>query len=134
MKKSPGWSYILLEGYCCFDMFSSKKKTSFYTFPDNDFSKDPIKGKPVKNDFYLPKSKLKRPKGCPEHPCFECITLDCEFFSYCEGDFHKMTYEMFKNYWKRDKRREKADWKSLAGKALEKTWKNKKDGETWKKY
>jgi len=31
-------------------------------------------------------------------------------------------------------RREKSGWKSLSEKTLEKTWKNKKDDETWEKY
>lgn len=115
MKTDPGWTYILLEGYCFFNLYSSKKKTSFYTFPDNDFSKKPVKGKPVKNQFYLPKSKLKPPKGCPGHPRFECLNLDCRFFNYCEGDFHKMPHKMFTWYRERDRRYEQSRKKKVLG-------------------
>lgn len=102
MKKNPGWAYILLEGYCLFDIYSSKKKTTVYTFPGNDFNKEPSEERLVKNDFYVPKSKLRKPRGCPGHPCSDCLGLHCRFFSYCDGRFSQMPYKTFKMYRARD--------------------------------
>ncbi|NYZ61059.1 hypothetical protein H0O01_05180 [Candidatus Micrarchaeota archaeon] len=104
MKKSPGWTYILLEGYCFFHLYSNKKKTKVYLLPDKDIFKEPKEEKIIKNEMYLPKNKLKRPKGCPGHPCYWCLERHCRFFSCAQGEFHQMTNKMLKFYRERDRK------------------------------
>ncbi len=84
------WSYILLEGYCTFGIYSDKKKVK--CVDEN--------GKSVmeKNNNYLPKSKLKRPKGCPFTPSHFCLRSKCRFFEYAKGNFNEMSYERFRQY------------------------------------
>ncbi|MBU0527766.1 hypothetical protein KKE92_04755 [Candidatus Micrarchaeota archaeon] len=97
------WKFVLLEGYCMFNAYSTEKKVRVNVFPDGDLTKKPV-SKLEDNDMYLPKSKLKRPKNCPREPSALCLSQGCRFFGYSSGKFNDMTHDMFKHYRKQEKR------------------------------
>jgi len=109
----PGWTYVLLEGYCFFKSYSNRKRTKVYSYEGNDFMRGKRTESIVKNDFYLPKHLLKRPKGCPHFPGSHCLEMKCRFFAWCDGYFSDMTGKMLKNYRRRDKMRKKSDMQRL---------------------
>ena len=113
VKESPGWTYILLEGYCNFHLYSSKKKVKVYSYENNDIWNGKKIEEIVDNNHYLTKHLHKRPKQCPRFPGSYCLKLDCKFFAWCDGYFHDMTHEMIKNYRRRDKKRKKSDIEPL---------------------
>ena len=112
-KEPPGWTYVLLEGFCFFDLYSSKKKVKVYSYENNDLFNGKRIERIVKNDHYFPKNLLKRPKGCPRFPGSHCLANDCRFFAWSDGYFSDMTHEMLKNYRRRDKKRKKSDTNAL---------------------
>ena len=113
VKESPGWTYVLLEGYCHFHLYSSKKKVKVYSYENNNFRNGKEIEKIVDNNNYLPKHHLKRPKECPRFPGSHCLKLDCKFFAWCDGYFNDITHEMIRNYRRRDKKRKKSDIEPL---------------------